>query len=74
MDLRAEQHHGPAYQTLNPQGRVPALEVDGRVLTRSPAITEWLEDRFPAPPLLPTGFDALEALLVTDTKRGAFCF
>jgi maleylpyruvate isomerase len=34
---------------------VPALEVDGAVLTQSPAILEWLEETHPLPPLLPTG-------------------
>ena len=57
VDLRSEQHLAPAYKALNPQGLVPALEVDGRVLTQSPAIIEWLEERFPTPPLLPAGID-----------------
>ncbi|WP_204272950.1 glutathione S-transferase N-terminal domain-containing protein, partial [Enterobacter hormaechei] len=38
---------------LNPQGLVPALEIDGAVLTQSPAILEWLEEAHPTPPLLP---------------------
>ncbi|MCU0758999.1 MAG: maleylacetoacetate isomerase [Steroidobacteraceae bacterium] len=45
---------GAAYTRLNPQSRVPALELDGVVLTQSMAILEWLEEAFPgAPPLLP---------------------
>ncbi len=45
---------GAAYRDVNPQSRVPALEVDGQVLTQSMAILEWLEERFPdAPTLLP---------------------
>jgi len=48
------QQHSPAYRALNPQGLVPALEVDGRVLTQSPAILEWLEETHPTPPLLPS--------------------
>ena len=45
----------PAYRALNPQARVPALELDeGTVLIQSPAIIEYLEERFPSPPLLPT--------------------
>jgi len=47
------QQHGTAYRALNPQGLVPALEVDGRVLTQSPAILEWLDEAYPDPPLLP---------------------
>jgi maleylpyruvate isomerase len=32
---------------------VPALEIGGAVLTQSPAIIEWLEERYPTPALLP---------------------
>lgn len=53
VDLRREQHLGAAYRAINPQGLVPALDVDGQILTQSPAIIEWLEERHPAPPLLP---------------------
>ncbi|WP_269715200.1 maleylacetoacetate isomerase [Caulobacter sp. NIBR2454] len=42
-----------AFMALNPQGFVPALEVDGKVITQSLAILEWLEDTYPEPPLLP---------------------
>lgn len=48
------QQHGAAYRALNPQGLVPALETEGRVLTQSPAILEWLEETHPQPPLLPS--------------------
>lgn len=53
VNLRTEQHLGAAYKELNPQGLVPALVADGRVLIQSPAIIEWLEERYPEPPLLP---------------------
>jgi len=43
----------PAYQALNPQGLVPALEDNGRILTQSLAIIEYLEETHPNPPLLP---------------------
>ena len=42
-----------AYRALNPQGLVPALETPDGVLTQSSAILEWLEERYPEPPLLP---------------------
>ena len=57
VDLRAEQHLGAVYRALNPQGLVPALQLDAdddhQVLIQTPAIIEWLEERFPTPPLLP---------------------
>ena len=126
VDLRSEQHLTAEYKALNPQGLVPALVDDGRVLIQSPAIIEWLEERDPSPALLPAdaegrarvralaaivgcdmhpvnnrrilealrhdfgaddaavnrwcatwigaGFDAIEALLATDPRRGEFCF
>ena len=130
VDLRTEQHLSAQYKALNPQGLVPALVLDGKasgqVLTQSPAIIEWLEERYPSPALLPSnaddrarvralaaivgcdihplnnrrilealrhdfgadeaavnrwcatwisdGFDAIEALLGADARRGDFCF
>jgi len=52
-DLRLAQHRDNDYLALNPQGLVPALEIDGMVLVQSPSIMEWLEERYPDPPLLP---------------------
>lgn len=57
-DLRAGAQNAPAYKALNPQMLVPTLEVEGMLLTQTSAILEWLEERFPAPPLLPAGFEA----------------
>lgn len=53
VDLRQEEHLRPDFLALNPQGLVPALVHEGRVLIQSPAIIEWLEERWPTPPLLP---------------------
>ena len=51
----------PDYVALNPQALVPSAEVDGRVLTQSLAIIEWLEETRPDPPLLPNDpFDRAE--------------
>jgi RNA polymerase-associated protein len=36
-----------------PRGRVPVLEEDGWVLPESAVIDEYLEERYPEPPLLP---------------------
>ncbi len=126
VDLRREEHLSEAFRSVNPQGMVPALELDGQIKTQSPAIIEWLEESYPTPPFLPTdaddrahvralaaivgcdihpinnrrilealrsefgadeaainrwcstwisaGFDAFEALLAADQRRGDFCF
>lgn len=52
--LRLGEQRAPAYLALNPQGLVPALELDGgAVLTQSLAIIEWLDETQPEPALLP---------------------
>ena len=38
---------------LNPAGRVPVVEEDGWPLPESAVINEFLEERYPEPPLLP---------------------
>lgn len=54
IDLRTGAQRAPGWLARNPQGLVPALELDdGRLLTQSLAILEWLEETFPQPPLLP---------------------
>jgi maleylacetoacetate isomerase len=47
------EQHLPQYVKLNPQHLVPALEVDGHVLTQSMAILEYLDETRPEPPILP---------------------
>ena len=43
----------PEFLTKNPHGQLPVLELDdGRCFAESLAIIEYLEDRFPEPPLL----------------------
>ncbi|AYH43419.1 maleylacetoacetate isomerase [Azoarcus sp. DN11] len=57
VDLRTEEHLGAAFKAVNPQALVPALTTgptEGDLtLIQSPAIIEWLEERHPAPALLP---------------------
>ncbi|WP_242526422.1 maleylacetoacetate isomerase [Novosphingobium sp. KA1] len=61
-DLRKGAQDDPAYRCLAPQGLVPVLEADGLTLTQSPAILEWIEERWPAPPLLPPDRDGRAAV------------
>jgi maleylacetoacetate isomerase/maleylpyruvate isomerase len=53
VDLVSSQHQGEAYRALNAQALVPTLEVDGRRLTQSLAILEWLDEAVPGASLLP---------------------
>jgi len=54
VNLLAGEQRQPVYRALNAQGRLPSLRLDsGEVLIQSPAILEYLEERYPAVPLLP---------------------
>ena len=53
VNLGAGQQHKAEYRAVNPQRLVPALEVDGTILTQSLAILEWLDETHPEPALLP---------------------
>ncbi|KJS70830.1 MAG: maleylacetoacetate isomerase [Serpentinimonas sp.] len=57
VDLRTEAHLGAAFKALNPQQLVPALTEGDLTLIQSPAIIEWLEERYPTPALLPSDPD-----------------
>ena len=46
------------YRSLNPQGFVPMLEMDGIRLTQSIAIMGYLDQKFPTKPLLPAAAEA----------------
>jgi maleylacetoacetate isomerase len=55
IHLRKGEQRQPDFLALNPHGLVPALNVDGQLLTQSLAIIEWLEETYPEPRLLPEG-------------------
>lgn len=55
MDLRAGDQRQADYLALNPLGRVPALAVDGAVLTENAAILAYIAQRFPRAGLAPIG-------------------
>ncbi|MDP2411437.1 MAG: maleylacetoacetate isomerase [Pseudolabrys sp.] len=62
----------PAFKAVNPQMRVPALELSsGEVLTQSLAIIEYLDDIQPERPLLPA--DALERAKVRAIAQIVAC-
>jgi hypothetical protein len=42
------------YRSINPQGLMPALRVGDTVFAQSTAILEYLEEKYPERPLLPT--------------------
>lgn len=52
--LKGEQRE-EGYRAVNPQQRVPSLDIGGEPLIQSPAILEYLDEVYPEPPLLPVG-------------------
>ena len=46
------EHHEPWFVKINPRGQVPALDHDGKIITESTVICEYLEDEFPDTPAL----------------------
>jgi len=58
LDLNAGEAQRPEYLRLNPNGVVPTLVHDGKVVIESTVINEYLDDTFPQSPLRPA--DPLE--------------
>lgn len=57
VNLAKDEAGGDEYRRINPQAIVPALQDDagddGIIVPQSMAICEYLEERFPTPPILP---------------------
>lgn len=53
INLLENEQRADDYRARNPQGLVPTLEMDGRRLTQSLAIVDWLDATIPAPRLVP---------------------
>ncbi|MEJ0027373.1 MAG: glutathione S-transferase family protein [Rhizomicrobium sp.] len=47
LNPAAFEHHEDWYKKINPRGQVPALDHDGKIVTESTVICEYLEDVFP---------------------------
>lgn len=54
------EHKQSDYLAVNPKGKVPALVIDGRVLTENVAILSYLNANHPEAALLPATVDELE--------------
>lgn len=53
INLMAGDHYKPAYKNTNPRGKIPALLIDGTLLTENVAILTWLHETYPEAGLLP---------------------
>lgn len=53
LDFAAKEQTGAAYAQINPKGRVPALAVEGGILTETGALLEYIADMAPETSLRP---------------------
>src|SRR5215510_1602688 len=58
VSFATKEHQTPAFRAINPAGKVPALLIDGRLLTEVAGILFYLARRFPEAGLLPEDIEA----------------
>src|SRR5260370_33844629 len=63
--LAKKETHTPEFLAINPEGKVPTMLIDGRVLTEVAGILFYLAKRFPAAGLLPDGDVEAEGRVVS---------
>ncbi len=62
------EHVSDRYKAINPQQRVPAVEIDGQIHTQSMAILDWMDMAYPEPAFLPeTPHERLRARAFAET-------
>ena len=65
LSLAKKETHTPEFLAVNPEGKVPTMLIDGRVLTEVAGILFYLAKRFPAAGLLPDGDIEAEGRVVS---------
>ena len=53
LDLSKKEQKRPEFLKLNPYGKVPVIDDDGKVLFESCIINEYLDEKYSNPPLMP---------------------
>jgi glutathione S-transferase len=53
VSLARKEQKGPEHLKRNPYGKIPVIEDDGQVLFESCIINEYLDEKYPNPPLMP---------------------
>jgi len=53
LNLAKKEQKRPEFLKLNPYGKVPVIDDDGKVLFESCIINEYLDEKYPSPSLMP---------------------
>jgi glutathione S-transferase len=53
LDLKKMQQKRPEFLKLNPYGKVPVIDDNGKILFESCIINEYLDEQYPNPPFMP---------------------
>ncbi|MSP02701.1 MAG: glutathione S-transferase family protein [Acetobacteraceae bacterium] len=65
MSFHKKDNRAPEFLALNPEGKVPTLSIDGRIMTEVAGILFYLARRFPEAGLLPVNDPEAEAQVVS---------
>lgn len=73
IDLQKKEQKTPEYLKINPYGKVPALTDDSTMLYESLIINEYLDEKYPNPPLMPKDpAKRAKARILVDYGMGHF--
>jgi glutathione S-transferase len=65
ISFAGKEHRSPGYRAVNPEGKVPALMIDGQLITEVAGTLYYLARRFPDAKLLPAGNIDAESQIVS---------
>jgi glutathione S-transferase len=73
IDLSKREQKNPEYLKIHPFGQVPALDDEGFIVYDSTIISEYLEDEYPYPPLMPKDSEGrARARMMEDLRDNHF--
>ncbi|MGQ0792705.1 MAG: glutathione S-transferase family protein [Deltaproteobacteria bacterium] len=73
VDITRGEQKREEFLKINPLGKVPAIIDDGQIIYESSIINEYLEDKYPSPPLMPSAAaDRARVRILIDFCEGQF--